>query len=100
MAARLLFFAVAASSTVIPRNTIAARDVSSCPGYTASNVEASSNGLTADLSLAGDACDAYGEDLEDLLLEVTYETGKSNRRMGIGHRRQMATGRRGLAYAH
>lgn len=98
MAAHLLFFAAVASSTVISRNTIAARDVSSCPGYAASNVETSSNGLTADLLLAGDACDAYGEDLEDLLLEVTYETGKSNTMMG--HRRQMSIRDRGLTHAH
>nr|BAD08418.1 alpha-glucosidase [Sarocladium implicatum] len=53
---------------------IAPRDVSSCPGYVASNVETFGRGLRADLSLAGKACNAYGDDLEELILEVTYET--------------------------
>ncbi|CAG9982075.1 unnamed protein product [Clonostachys byssicola] len=44
-----------------------------CPGYTASNVQTTDYGLTADLSLAGEACNAYGDDLKDLILEVTYE---------------------------
>lgn len=49
-----------------------------CPGYSASNVEVTDSSITADLTLAGDACDAYGTDLEELTLEVTYETGKLN----------------------
>jgi alpha-glucosidase len=49
-----------------------------CPGYSASNVEVTDSSITADLTLAGDACDAYGTDLEELTLEVTYETGESN----------------------
>ena len=53
---------------------IAPRDVSSCPGYVASNVETFGRGLKADLSLAGKACNAYGDDLEEVTLEVTYET--------------------------
>lgn len=47
-----------------------------CPGYTASNVEESDYGLTADLTLAGDSCDVYGEDLTDLRLIVEYQTGR------------------------
>lgn len=47
-----------------------------CPGYKASNVETTDSGITAELTLAGEACNAYGEDLEELILEVTYETGK------------------------
>ena len=45
-----------------------------CPGYTASNVETSSTGLTASLSLAGDACNVYGTDIHDLVLTVEYQT--------------------------
>lgn len=48
--------------------------LSSCPGYAASNIQTSSTGLTADLTLAGTACNVYGDDLQDLTLEVTYET--------------------------
>ena len=47
-----------------------------CPGYKATNVKTSTNGLTADLKLAGKACNAYGTDLDNLVLEVTYETGE------------------------
>ncbi|RDW82915.1 glycoside hydrolase family 31 protein [Coleophoma crateriformis] len=48
--------------------------LASCPGYEASNVKTSSSGLTADLSLAGTACNVYGDDLTNLTLEVVYET--------------------------
>ena len=41
-----------------------------CPGYTASNVERTENGLTATLNLAGSACNVYGTDIETLALEV------------------------------
>ncbi|KAI2622431.1 glycoside hydrolase family 31 protein [Hypoxylon sp. NC1633] len=44
-----------------------------CPGYRASNVKTSSNGLTADLTLAGDACNVYGTDIEHLSLVVEYQ---------------------------
>ncbi|OTA57514.1 glycoside hydrolase family 31 protein [Hypoxylon sp. EC38] len=46
---------------------------STCPGYKASNVNISSNGLTADLTLAGDACNVYGTDIEALRLVVEYQ---------------------------
>ncbi|KAK0386647.1 hypothetical protein NLU13_6482 [Sarocladium strictum] len=74
---KMLGLALAASTvfgTLVPKNTVADRDVSACPGYTASNVDVSATGLTAELTLAGDPCDAYGEDLQDLTLEVTYES--------------------------
>lgn len=48
--------------------------VNDCPGYAASNVVISSSGLTADLSLNGEACNAYGQDLTDLRLTVEYQT--------------------------
>lgn len=47
-----------------------------CPGYVASNVEKSGSGLRADLKLDGEACNAYGEDLKDLTLEVTFESSE------------------------
>lgn len=49
-----------------------------CPGYQASNVKLTAHGLTADLALAGDACNTYGYDLKDLKLEVEYQTGKAS----------------------
>ncbi|KAL3420941.1 glycosyl hydrolase family 31 [Phlyctema vagabunda] len=45
-----------------------------CPGYTASNVERTTFGLTADLSLAGPACNLYGSDIESLSLTVEYQS--------------------------
>lgn len=51
--------------------------VGDCPGYQASNVVHSDSGLTADLTLAGNACDVYGTDLKDLKLVVEHQSGKS-----------------------
>lgn len=48
-----------------------------CPGYVASNVEETSSSLTADLKLAGEACNVYGRDLAELKLLVEYQTGWS-----------------------
>ena len=48
-----------------------------CPGYKASNVKDDGSTLTADLSLAGKACNVFGSDVQQLKLQVTYETGKT-----------------------
>ena len=45
-----------------------------CPDYIASNVQNTTNGFTAALTLAGPACQAFGNDIVDLLLEVQYQT--------------------------
>ena len=45
-----------------------------CPGYKASNVLQNDAGLTADLSLAGAACNVYGNDISDLTLSVEYQS--------------------------
>jgi alpha-glucosidase len=50
---------------------------SNCPGYTAFNVTITDIGLTAQLNLAGAACNSYGIDLENLTLLVEYQTGTS-----------------------
>ncbi|KAK8064553.1 alpha-glucosidase [Apiospora phragmitis] len=44
-----------------------------CPGYKASNVVQTTNGLTADLTLAGKPCNLYGNDIESLVLTVDYQ---------------------------
>lgn len=44
-----------------------------CPGYTASAVQKSDTGFTADLHLAGPACNVYGNDVEDLTLLVRFQ---------------------------
>ena len=53
-----------------------AGSLESCPGYAASNVQDDGAILTADLGLAGEACNAYGKDLTSLKLEVEYQTGE------------------------
>ncbi|KAK0944934.1 hypothetical protein LTR29_003525 [Friedmanniomyces endolithicus] len=45
-----------------------------CPGYTASDVARTENGLTATLNLAGSACNVYGTDIETLALEVDVQS--------------------------
>lgn len=47
-----------------------------CPGYRAADVTQSSSGLTANLYLAGSACNVFGQDLPNLTLTVEYQTGK------------------------
>jgi hypothetical protein len=47
-----------------------------CPGYTATNIQQSSTGLTANLQLAGPGCNVYGTDLPNLTLTVEYQTGE------------------------
>lgn len=51
-----------------------AAEVGDCPGYKASSVKRTDSGLTADLKLAGKACDVYGDDIRDLRLIVEYQT--------------------------
>ncbi|KAJ5746908.1 uncharacterized protein N7511_008604 [Penicillium nucicola] len=45
-----------------------------CPGYKASNVKQLGETLTADLTLAGHACNTYGSDLPNLKLLVEAQT--------------------------
>lgn len=45
-----------------------------CPGYTASNVQRTPYGMTAQLSLAGAACNVYGTDVDFLNLTVEYQS--------------------------
>lgn len=44
-----------------------------CPGYIASDVHTSDTGLTANLNLAGSACNLYGNDIENLTLAIEYQ---------------------------
>lgn len=45
-----------------------------CPGYKASNVQDTESGFTADLDLAGSACNVYGNDVENLALSVEFQS--------------------------
>lgn len=79
----LLSFAAAlsqpqANHTLVARDGMGAiktnKDVSKCPGYNLDSVEDTAAGLTAKLSLAGAECTAFGKDIKDLTVEVTYDT--------------------------
>ena len=52
------------------------RVLDKCPGYKASHVVTKGATLTADLALAGKACNVFGKDIASLKLQVTYETSK------------------------
>ncbi|KAI7490215.1 putative alpha-glucosidase AgdA [Hortaea werneckii] len=54
-------------------DTTAPKAQAECPGYKASNIEETQNNLTADLVLAGKACDLYGFDIHELTLDVEYQ---------------------------
>jgi len=66
---RLLFTAALAAA-------VNGADITSCSGYKASNVLHSGSTITANLNLAGSACDVFGKDLDNLRLLVEYQTGK------------------------
>ncbi|KAF2770213.1 putative alpha-glucosidase [Teratosphaeria nubilosa] len=51
-----------------------------CPGYKASDIKHTVNGLTATLNLAGPACNVYGADIETLSFEIDVQ---SNDRLHI-----------------
>lgn len=77
----LLAGAAFAAAGVIDHSLVARQSsnltIDQCPGYVASNVQYSGNKtVSADLSLAGTACNTYGTDLPNLKLLVEYQTSK------------------------
>ena len=64
----VLWAALSAAADINPAK------LDACPGYYATNVKTSDGILTADLTLAGLACNVFGEDLKRLSLSVVYET--------------------------
>lgn len=65
-------YAPSVTPNVVDTTAPNAQDV--CPGYKASNVHETSNAITADLTLAGDACNVYGNEIADLTLSVEYQS--------------------------
>jgi hypothetical protein len=51
-----------------------------CPGYAASNVRFTHSAVMADLRLAGQPCNVYGNDLTHLRFRAEYQTRMSPRR--------------------
>lgn len=56
-------------------NAVPLRRADDCPGYKASNVVRGDNSITADLTLAGAACNLYSPDLADLKFLAEWQTG-------------------------
>ncbi len=54
-----------------------------CPGYRATNVQTRPDGLTAHLVLGGKPCNVFGDDIEQLLLNVDYETSKLDNHLTV-----------------
>ncbi|KAG5999370.1 hypothetical protein E4U54_001887 [Claviceps lovelessii] len=54
----------------------AAEAAAKCPGYEASTIQTTRDGITAHLHLAGKSCNAYGRDLDNLTLQVVTETAE------------------------
>ena len=65
-------YAPSVTPNVLDPTAPAAQD--ECPGYQASNVKQTDTGLTADLSLAGQPCNLYGNDINELRLSVEYQS--------------------------
>nr|OQO17493.1 hypothetical protein B0A51_15084 [Rachicladosporium sp. CCFEE 5018] len=57
-----------------PQDDLYTKNLTTCPGYVATNHWQTRSGFYADLSLAGPACNIFGIDLQDLKLEVEYQT--------------------------
>ncbi|KAH7909433.1 glycoside hydrolase family 31 protein [Hygrophoropsis aurantiaca] len=55
-------------------NTTYSMNVADCPGYTLEALTESETGLSAQLNLAGAACNAFGMDVTNLTIDVTYES--------------------------
>ncbi|KAG2074445.1 hypothetical protein BDR04DRAFT_1229366, partial [Suillus decipiens] len=82
----LAFTVLGAASTIARRTALGNNDnfngtatpysmnVTDCPGYILRSLQESDIGLTARLTLAGPACNAFGLDISDLTIEVMYQS--------------------------
>jgi alpha-glucosidase len=57
-------------------NAVPLRRADDCPGYKASNIVRRDSSVTADLTLAGAACNLYSSDLVDLKFLAEWQTGE------------------------
>ncbi|KAF2862030.1 glycoside hydrolase family 31 protein [Piedraia hortae CBS 480.64] len=56
---------------ILDPKAVQAQDI--CPGYKASDIQITPNGVEATLTLAGPACNVYGTDIDALTLEVELQ---------------------------
>ncbi|KAK7054983.1 hypothetical protein VNI00_003446 [Paramarasmius palmivorus] len=68
------FLAPAAQAVLNADNNVYSRNVSTCPGYSLGSISETATGFTAQLSLAGAPCNAFGTDVPSLTIEVAYES--------------------------
>ena len=59
---------------VLQAEPIASQSIESCPGYVVNSYESSGDIITANLELAGTACNVYGNDIKSLKLLVEYQS--------------------------
>lgn len=77
---KYLFAAAALLAVVAAVDPLNSEDytnkIKDCPGYAIndSQTEQTANGIKTYLQLAGDTCNAFGDDVQNLVLEATYET--------------------------
>ncbi|KIJ64020.1 glycoside hydrolase family 31 protein [Hydnomerulius pinastri MD-312] len=62
------------SETLEATSSVYSMNVTECPGYSLSALTESEVGLTAQLTLAGPACNAFGKDIVNLSIEVVYQS--------------------------
>lgn len=75
LASATLALASAINTSLLKRQS--SLPIEQCPGYAASNIQTiGGQVMSADLSLAGTACNTYGTDLDSLVLQVEYINGK------------------------
>ncbi|EIW74890.1 hypothetical protein CONPUDRAFT_159664 [Coniophora puteana RWD-64-598 SS2] len=68
------FVSLASESATFAANASYLYNATSCPGYTLQELKQTNTGLTAQLDLAGEACNAFESDTQKLTIQVTYET--------------------------
>ncbi|KAJ2653614.1 hypothetical protein IWW40_000308 [Coemansia sp. RSA 1250] len=69
----VIFFATAVF-TICAKLTVASGATASCPGYKAYHVVETSNGLQASLVLNGAPCNVFGQDISELMIDVSFDT--------------------------
>ncbi|KAI8325998.1 alpha-glucosidase [Martensiomyces pterosporus] len=66
--------AVAQYQTTDSRQTLWSQSSRACPGYRVQTTTPTIDGFSAKLVLAGSSCNVYGRDIDNLVLDVRYDT--------------------------
>lgn len=68
---------ILSTTAITPTTSPSVTDLTSCPGYSLKDVVQTASSLTATLQLAGEPCNVYGLDIDELRLLVEYQTGEA-----------------------